>query len=353
MTINLSVGPSFNLSPGSSKTLPIAIINPEDTEVTYTIEVTYITDTGGKNWVILDRYSGTLIPNEIQTLFVTANTKSMKLGNFEAVLNFFTKDGHENLDDLSIELHVSQFTYGDNGPHSAVVSKIQKALSPNALAPASGTKNTFSLQVINPQENNWVTWTMSTGGVDWVSVNPSEGKLEGGGQTEVVVTTDRSKLQAGTYRTDLILTITFDPNPENHEPSSVLFPVKLAVPSKIVPTLSSEQMTKGIAAPKGNLKYHGGHLLSAVEVFTIFWGIYWEKEHSDVIKGVNDFFDYIVTSPLIDLLCEYSVPDQVIGKGSRTGTVTITSTEPGQIVAGGNREIDDTEVATSATGMDR
>ncbi len=336
MTINLSVGPSFNLSPGSSKTLPIAIINPEDTEVTYTIEVTYIPDNGGKNWLILDRYSGTLIPHEIQTLFVTANTKSMKLGNFEAVLNFFTTVGHEKLDDLSIELHVSRFTYGDNGPHSAVVSMIQ-----NALAPASGTKNTFSLQVINPQENNWVTWTMSTGGVDWVSVNPSEGKLEGGGQTEVVVTTDKNNLQAGTYRTDLILTITFDPNPENHEPSSVLYPVKLAIPSKTVPTLSS---------PKGNLKYHGGHLLTAVEVFTIFWGFFWEKENSDVIKGVNDFFDYIVTSPLIDLLCEYSVPDQVIGKGRRTGTVTITSTEPGQIVAGGSREIDDTEIQRALQG---
>ncbi len=127
MTNKLSAGLNFNLSPGSSKTLPIAIINPEDTEVTFTIEVTYSTNTKGKNWVILDRNSGTLKKQEVQTLFVTANTQSMDFGDYEAVLKFFTKNGHVQLDDLAIELHVSCAPYGDNGPHSAVVSRIQKA----------------------------------------------------------------------------------------------------------------------------------------------------------------------------------------------------------------------------------
>lgn len=353
MTFKLSAGTNFNLSPGSSKTLPIAIINHEDTEVTFTIEVeyvenTHVQNTDGKNWLILDRYYGTAKAHEIQTLFVTANTTSMELENYEAVLHFFTKDGQEKLDDLSIELHVSCFPYGDNGPHSAVVHKMQKELapvSPKTVAPASGTLNAFSLQVSNPQENDTVMWTMSTGGVDWVSVNPSEGELKGGEQIEINVTTDKSNLQVGTYKTDLILTITLKQNPENREPSSVLYPVKLTIPSKIVPAVSTAQRS----APKGKLTYHGGHLLTAVEVYTIFWGSDWEKEHSDLIKGVNDFFDYIVTSPLIDLLYEYSVPDQVIGKGRRTDTVTITSSEPGQMV-GGSREIDDSEIQKALQG---
>jgi hypothetical protein len=347
MTIALFVGPSFNLFPGSSKTSPLAIINPEDNDVTFTTEVTYTTNTGGKKWLTLDRYTGTLVPHEIQTLYVTANTRSMKLGNYEADINFFTEAGHEKLADLTLELHVSQYTYGDNGPHSALVSQIL-----NALAPVPGPKNTFSLQVNNPQENGQVTWTMGTGGVDWVSLNPSKGVLQGGGQTEVVATTDKSNMQPGTYRTDLILTITFDPNKDNREPNSVLFPVKLTVPTKIVPTLSSDQNTgKAAPAPKGKLTYHGGHLLTAVEVFTIFWGTSWQQNaQSAVIQGVNEFFDYILNSPLIELLNEYSVGNQVIGSGKRTGTKTITASEPGQTAAAGSREIDDTEIQQAIQG---
>jgi Viral BACON domain len=348
MTTKLFAGPSFYVFPGSSKTVPIAITNPEDTEVNYTIEVDYVTNTNRKKWLILDRDSGTLKPKEVQTLYVTASATDMKSdNNYQANLTFFTKDGHKKLDDLSIELYVSCFPYGDNGPHSAVVGKIQDALapaSPNALAPASSTKNTFSLQVSNPHENGRVKWTMSTGGVNWVSLNQSEGILQGGGQTTVDVTTDKSNLQTGTYRTNLRLTITFEPNPENREPSSILFPVKLTVPSKIVSTL------KGIAAPKENLKYHGGHLLTAVEIYTIFWGSDWEKGYSNVIKDVNKFFDYILHSPLIDLLKEYSVGNRVIGSGKRIGSKTITSSEPGQMVAGGSREIDDTKIQQALQG---
>lgn len=341
MAITLSVGPSFDLTPGSSKSLPIAIINPGDKEVSFTV------DTGGTKWLTLDRYSGTLIAHEIQTLYVTSNTRSMKIGNYQANLTFYTKTGHKKLADLEIELHVSPYTYGDNGPHSAVVSQI-----PNALAPASGTKNTYSLQVTNPQDNGQVTWTMSTGGVDWVSVDPSKGILQGGEQTKVDVTTAKRNLQAGTYRTDLILTITFDPNKNNREPNSTLFPVTLTVPSKIVPTLSPDQIAgKVAAAPTGDLKYHGGHLLTAVEVFTIFWGTAWQqKANSIVIQGINKFFDYILTSPLIDVLREYSVAGQDIGTGKRTGSKTITASEPGQKVAGGRREIDDADIQQALQG---
>ena len=40
---------------------------------------------------------------------------------------------------------------------------------------------------------------------------------------------------------------------------------------------------------------------------------------------MNDFFSYILTSPLIDQLTEYNVPGQTIGHGSFTGTLSITT----------------------------
>jgi hypothetical protein len=59
-----------------------------------------------------------------------------------------------------------------------------------------------------------------------------------------------------------------------------------------------------------------------------------------LITGVNSFFDFILTSSLIDLLSEYSVPGQTIGHGSRAGTVTITASEPGS----GSGQISDAQI---------
>ena len=87
-------------------------------------------------------------------------------------------------------------------------------------------------------------------------------------------------------------------------------------------------------APAPNLVYNGGPLLTAVEVFTIFWGSAWQQSpQSDLIPQINQFFTDILTSPLIDQLGEYSVQGQTIGYGSLIGTLTLTSQDPGATVA--------------------
>jgi hypothetical protein len=71
-----------------------------------------------------------------------------------------------------------------------------------------------------------------------------------------------------------------------------------------------------------------GPLIKNVEIFTIFWGNGWQQAPaSGLISQVNEFFSYIVTSPLIDQLAEYSVPGQSIGHGSMVGTI-FTTTPP-------------------------
>src|SRR5690348_2173630 len=86
-------------------------------------------------------------------------------------------------------------------------------------------------------------------------------------------------------------------------------------------------------APAAQLTYRGGLLLSAVQVFTIFWGAAWQDAaNSALMTKVNQFFDYILTSALMDQLGEYSVDGQSIGHGSRVGTTVITSQEPGSSV---------------------
>lgn len=82
-----------------------------------------------------------------------------------------------------------------------------------------------------------------------------------------------------------------------------------------------------------NVTYRGGPLLTAVEVFTVFWGSAWQQSANNaVMNQMNQFFDYILTSPLMDQISEYSVAGQTIGHGTRTGTTVITSPAPGATV---------------------
>jgi hypothetical protein len=76
-----------------------------------------------------------------------------------------------------------------------------------------------------------------------------------------------------------------------------------------------------------HLTYRNGPLLSAVEVFTIFWGAAWQNApQSDLASSVNQFFDFILTSALIDQLSEYSVQGgPTISHGKHVGTTTITT----------------------------
>jgi hypothetical protein len=100
----------------------------------------------------------------------------------------------------------------------------------------------------------------------------------------------------------------------------------------------------GALAPQAHLSYHGGPLLTNVRVFTIFWGAAWQQSpQSTLIGQLNQFFDFILTSSLMDLMAQYSVPGQAIGHGSRVGTATITNSEPGKAVAGG-REVTDAQI---------
>ncbi len=101
-------------------------------------------------------------------------------------------------------------------------------------------------------------------------------------------------------------------------------------PIKIVPIHGAEAPAAGTP----QLTYRGGPVISNVQVFTVFWGQAWtQSPQSDLITQINGFFDYILTSSLIDQLAEYNTPTQTIGYCSRTGTLTLTSPDVAQTVS--------------------
>lgn len=87
---------------------------------------------------------------------------------------------------------------------------------------------------------------------------------------------------------------------------------------------------EGIAAgPAPHLTDRGGPLLTAVEVFTIFWGAAWQQAPQSTLAGrLNEFFNFVLTSPLINQLAEYNRPSQAIGHGTLAGTTTVTHPAP-------------------------
>src|SRR5260370_18240884 len=101
-------------------------------------------------------------------------------------------------------------------------------------------------------------------------------------------------------------------------------------PLRIVPLHSAPRIA---STSHPQLTYRNGPLLTNAEVFALFWGSAWQAAaNSPLMAHMNDFFDFILTSKLLDQLAEYSVPDNAIGHGSRSGTMVLTSSEPGKTV---------------------
>lgn len=94
----------------------------------------------------------------------------------------------------------------------------------------------------------------------------------------------------------------------------------------VVP-LYSEKTTEPLVPPY--LVYNGGPLLTSVEVFTVFWGSAWQSSHKNLSQKINQFFETILVSSLIDELGEYGASGQKIAKGKCIGTKTILTPQPG------------------------
>ena len=102
-------------------------------------------------------------------------------------------------------------------------------------------------------------------------------------------------------------------------------------PIRVVPLHRPELAAAPAAAAQ--LTYRNGPLLTAVQVFTVFWGSAWQQAaNAALVTKINQFFDFILTSQLMDQLTEYSVAGQTIGHGSRIGTITLASPDPGSSV---------------------
>jgi hypothetical protein len=102
---------------------------------------------------------------------------------------------------------------------------------------------------------------------------------------------------------------------------------------RIVPLATPEVMQKTAAAQAAQLIYNNGPLIAQAEVFTVFWGSACQQASlASTVGEINGFFDFILTSSLVDQLSEYSVAQYQIGHGKRAGSVTLISPDVSKTV---------------------
>ena len=124
--------------------------------------------------------------------------------------------------------------------------------------------------------------------------------------------------------------------------------MKASSPIRIVP-LRTEALAPVATA---RLTYRGGPLIAAVEVFVIFWGDAWNAEpQAKLMPQLDDFFDYVVTSPLIDQLSEYDVREYRIGPGKRGGTILLTTAPPATVTDAAVRALLREQIASNPAVM--
>jgi Viral BACON domain len=228
-----AAGPSFALNLNSSKTLPLAIVNKSGQPLSW--QALWAADSGGQNWLSLDRNAGNLAISEVQTIYVTANSARVVgavPGDFSGRLTITPTVGGiaQVAEVLTIELHVSPGVYSDNGPKAPTVSQSRFDFNTQM-----GIMGPSQLQVTsNSNETNNVNWTL-TSNENWLSVNPTNGTflVIGGVAPPPInfnVAVQNAPATRGTYTTDLILTLTFsDPALASHEPTSILIPISVVV----------------------------------------------------------------------------------------------------------------------------
>jgi hypothetical protein len=223
----LAVGLSYSLFPMSSSTLPLAITNRFDQMIGWTA------DTGGSSWLALDRSKGTLQPHEQQTIYVTANSSSLTIGDHAATITF--APNVEELEDiklddtasksvqLPVEAHVDFIRYSDNGP------KIP-TLNPTSFTFKERKTGSSKLVMTNQEGRGRVRWSITGGGVSWVTLIPSSGTFQKINDTATVEVKINTSTLTPTNSTDLLLTLAFmDPPLSSNEPSSAPISVRISV----------------------------------------------------------------------------------------------------------------------------
>ncbi len=199
------------LPQGSSLTRRELISNPNEQQLLWYV------DNGGTSWLTLEPSAGTLEEGEQQPVNVKADTSSLAVGDYAAILTF-TWVG----DDYSVSTQV---------PVTLVIRLSPLAVGLSfSLSPKSSI--TSPLAITN-RSSHKVHWTADTDGTSWLTLDRSSGILQAREQQTIYVTANASRLASGDYAATLIFTPEVEGTKleevEGTSSASVQLPVELHV----------------------------------------------------------------------------------------------------------------------------
>jgi len=131
-----------------------------------------------------------------------------------------------------------------------------------------------------------------------------------------------------------VYTVTLPPSVSEHQEIGenwLKSPEAISIVAPFQPEmLESAMLERDVLATPIQLTYRGGHLLSQVEVITTFWnGDAWNQQpQSDILQGIIQFFNSILSSELMDQLAEYGVEGQPINHGQQVGAYIVNTSSP-------------------------
>jgi len=123
-------------------------------------------------------------------------------------------------------------------------------------------------------------------------------------------------------------------------------------PRQIVPVAEfvGRGLAAAIGAPAPSLTNHGGPVLGSVQVVPVYWGAKWAADpNAQLATHLDGFFDFLVTSPYMDLLNEYSTATTQIQHGQRLASARVADSEPGTLT-GGVQEVTDAQIQAALQG---
>ena len=177
------------MDPSTTKTLQVTVGNSGGQPLTWNV------DTGGTNWLSVDKNSDTVQANSSETINVTATTSNLSPGPYTATLNFSSNGGNAP---VSVTLTVNA-----SSPPPAQITVTPNALDFGAMDP--GTTKTLQETVKNTGGQP-LTWNVDTGGANWLSVDKHSDTVQPGSSETINVTANTSNLKPGAYTATLNFT---------------------------------------------------------------------------------------------------------------------------------------------------
>ena len=221
----LEVGLSFTLNLISDHALPLTITNWDSQN-----KLHWKADADGTNWLTLDRYEGDLQPGERQTIYVTADTSLLKLGDYPATLNFITTvAGTSSPVQIQAELHVDATPDSDSGPKAPKANPTRLDFGPSGNPATLLITNQDSRPVTLKMDNRGKPWLKLDGNIAIANIILQPNGQQPNDTKQVIVTIDRTGLPTGLYSMDLTPTVTFANPALGNEPASTPVPVTMTV----------------------------------------------------------------------------------------------------------------------------